>query len=90
MNIKMSDYPELLAQLRKYFPKLIVRSYELDNANLEVSRVTSDVSKANMKVHYYNLLDGHGHILTPYRLRGKAQLSIFMSGMLVGLTWKEN
>lgn len=68
----MSDYPYLLAKLRKYFPQLIVKSYEPNNAN-------SDVSK-------YTLQDGQGHFLTPHRLRGKFQLSIFMAGMLVGLT----
>jgi len=71
----MSDYPYLLAQLKKYFPKLIVQSYEPDNANSDAGKVSFEVSK-------YNLLDGQGHTLTPHRLRGKAQLSIFMEGML--------
>jgi len=44
----MSDYPILLAQLRKYFPKLIVKSYEPNNAN-------SDVGNVNMKVSYDSL-----------------------------------
>ena len=72
MKIAMSDYPILLAQLKQYFPKLIVQSYEPDNVNLEVNKFT--------------LQDGQGHFLTPHRLRGKFQLSIFMAGMLVGLT----
>ena len=75
METAMSDYPYLLAKLKQYFPKLIVQSYENDNVN-------SDVGKANLEVSYYNLLDGQGHTLTPHRLRGKAQLSIFMEGML--------
>jgi len=75
MDIEMSDYPILLAKLRKYFPKLIVQSYENDNAN-------SDVSKVNLEVSKYTLQDGWGHTLTPHRLKGKAQLSIFMEGML--------
>jgi len=79
----MSDYPYLLAKLRQYFPKLTVQSYESNNAN-------SDVNNANLEVNYFNLLDGQGNTLTPCRLRGKAQLSIFMEGMLVGLTRKEN
>jgi len=83
MNIEMSDYPELLAQLRKYFPKLIVRSYEINNAHSNLSRVNLGVSK-------FTLADGQGNLLTPYRLSGKAQLSIFMAGVLVGLTRTEN
>jgi len=79
----MSDYPFLLAKLRQHFPKLIVKSYEPNNAN-------SDVSKANLEVSYYNLLDGQGNTLTPYRLKGKARLCLFMEGMLVALTRKEN
>ena len=71
----MSDYPYLLAKLRQHFPKLTVQSYESDNANSEVGKVSFEVNK-------YNLLDGQGHTLTPCRLRGKAQLSIFMEGML--------
>jgi len=79
MNIEMSDYPFLLAKLKQYFPKLIVQSYESNNAN-------SDVSKASLEVNKYTLLDGQGNTLTPHRLSGKAQLSIFMEGMLVVLT----
>jgi len=83
MDIDMSDYPYLLAKLRQYFPKLTVQSYEPNNVN-------SDVGNANLEVSYYNLLDGQGNTLTPYRLRGKAQLSLFMEGLLTILTWKEN
>jgi len=79
MKIVMSDYPILLAQLRKYFPKLTVQSYEPDNAN-------SDLDNVNLEVSKFTLADGQGHFLTPCRLRGKAQLCIFMEGMLVGLT----
>ena len=79
MNIEMSDYPYLLAKLKQYFPKLIIQSYEYNNA-------TSDVGNVNLQVSYYNLLDGQGNTLTPYRLRGKAQLCIFMEGMLSVLT----
>ncbi len=82
MNMEMSDYPELLAMLRQYFPKLIVQSYEPDNVN-------SDVGKANLEVCKYTLADGQGRFLTPYKLRGKFQLCIFMSGMLVGLAQKK-
>ena len=78
----MSDYPILLAKLRQYFPKLIVQSYEPSNVN-------SDVGKVGFEVNKFNLLDGQGHTLTPHRLRGKAQLSIFMEGVLVGLTRKD-
>ena len=74
----MSDYPILLAKLRKYFPKLIVQSYEPDNAN-------SDLDNVNLEVSKYTL-QSEGHTLTPYRLKGKAQLSIFMEGMLSVLT----
>ena len=83
MNIGMSDYPILLAKLRQYFPKLIVQSYEPSNTN-------SNLSNANFEVSKYNLLDGQGNTLTPHRLRGKAQLSIFMEGLLVGLTQERN
>jgi len=79
----MSDYPILLAKLRQYFPKLIVKSYEPSNAN-------SDLGNANLEVSKFTLHDGLGNTLTPYRLRGKFQLSVFMSGMLVGLARKEN
>ena len=79
MEIEMSDYPILLAKLRQYFPKLIVQSYEPSNAH-------SDVGKVSFEVNKYTLQDGQGHTLTPHRLRGKAQLSIFMEGVLVGLT----
>jgi len=79
----MSDYPILLAMLRQHFPKLIVKSYQFNNAN-------SDVSKVSFEVNKYNLLDGQGHTLTPYRLKGKARLCLFMEGMLVALTRKEN
>jgi len=75
----MSDYPYLLAKLRQYFPKLIVQSYEPDNAN-------SNLSNAHLEVYKFSLHDGLGNTLTPYRLRGKAQLSLFMSGMLSVLT----
>jgi len=53
----MSDYPFLLAKLRKYFPKLIVKSFAPDNAN-------ADISRANLEVGYYNLLDGLVVVLT--------------------------
>ena len=79
MEIEMSDYPILLAKLRQYFPKLIVQSYEPSNAH-------SDVGKVSFEVNKYTLQDGQGHTLTPHRLRGKAQLSIFMEGMLSVLT----
>jgi len=75
----MSDYPYLLAMLRKHFPKLIVKSYQFNSAN-------SDVSSDSFEVNKYTLQDGQGHFLTPYKLRGKVQLSIFMSGMLAVLT----
>ena len=71
----MSDYPYLLAKLRKHFPKLIVKSHEPDNAN-------SNVSSVNLGVYKYTLHDGQGNTLTPHRLKGKAQLIIFMEGML--------
>lgn len=74
----MSDYPILLAKLRQYFPKLIVQSYEPNNAN-------SNLSNANLEVNKYTL-QSEGRFLTPYKLRGKAQLSIFMEGMLSVLT----
>jgi len=74
MDINMSDYPYLLAKLKQHFPKLIVKSYEPNNAN-------SDVSSDSLGVSYYNLQDGQGNTLTPYKLRGKAQLSIFMEGL---------
>ena len=83
MNMTMSDYPFLLAKLRKHFPKLTVQSYEPDKVN-------SDLSKANLEVSKYTLADGQGHFLTPYKLKGKAQLSIFMEGVLVGLTQERN
>ena len=79
MEIEMSDYPILLAKLRQYFPKLIVQSYEPSNAH-------SDVGKVSFEVNKHTLQDGQGHTLTHHRLRGKAQLSIFMEGVLVGLT----
>jgi len=79
----MSDYPYLLAQLKKYFPKLTVQSYEPSNANSEVCSDSLGVSK-------FNLLDGQGNLLTPYRLQGKAQLSLFMEGMLSVLTQERN
>jgi len=75
MNIEMSDYPELLAKLKQYFPKLIVQSYEPNNAN-------SDLDNTNLEVNKFTLHDGRGNTLTPYKLKGKAQLSIFMEGML--------
>jgi len=75
----MSDYPYLLAKLKEYFPKLIVQSYESNFAN-------SNLSNANLEVSKYTLADGQGHFLTPYRLKGKFQLSIFMAGMLSVLT----
>lgn len=78
----MSDYPELLAQLRKYFPKLTVQSYKDDNVN-------SDLSNAHLEVYKFTLHDGLGNLLTPHRLRGKAQLCLFMEGVLVGLTRKD-
>lgn len=74
----MSDYPILLAKLKQYFPKLIVKSYTPDNAHSNVSRVNLEVSKYT--------LQSEGRFLTPYKLRGKAQLSIFMEGMLSVLT----
>jgi len=83
MDIDMSDYPYLLAKLRQHFPKLIVKSYEPNKAN-------SDVSKANLEVSYYNLLDGQGNTLTPCRLKGKFQLCLFMEGMLSVLTQERN
>jgi len=83
MEYAMSDYPYLLAMLRKHFPKLIVQSYELNNVN-------SNISSDSLGVNYFTLQDGRGNLLTPHRLKGKAQLSIFMEGMLVGLTWKEH
>ena len=79
MNIEMSDYPFLLAKLKQYFPKLIVQSYE-------PNKVNSDLGNANLEVNKFTLHDGRGNTLTPYRLRGKAQLSIFMEGMLIALT----
>ena len=75
----MSDYPELLAQLRKYFPKLTVQSYKDDNVN-------SDLSNAHLEVYKFTLHDGLGNLLTPHKLSGKFQLSIFMTGMLSVLT----
>jgi len=83
METAMSDYPYLLAMLRKHFPKLTVQSYTPDKVN-------SDVSNANLEVNKYTLQDGQGNTLTPYRLKGKAQLSLFMAGMLSVLTRKEN
>jgi len=81
----MSDYPILLAKLKQYFPKLIVKSYEPDKANSDVGKVTSDDGKVNLEVSKYTL-QSEGHFLTPYRLKGKFQLSIFMAGMLSVLT----
>ncbi len=86
METAMSDYPFLLAKLKQYFPKLIVRSYKYDNANSDDYKYDN----ANLEVSYYNLLDGQGNTLTPHRLRGKAQLSIFMEGMLSVLTQERN
>ena len=83
MNIDMSNYPELLAKLRQYFPKLIVQSYE-------PSKVNSDVGNVNLEVNKFTLHDGQEHFLTPYKLRGKFQLSVFMAGMLVVLTQERN
>jgi len=90
MNIEMSDYPHLLAKLKQYFPKLIVQSYEQSKVNSDIGNAHSNVSKVTLEVSKYTLADGQGNFLTPCRLRGKAQLSIFMEGMLVGLTRKEN
>jgi len=86
MNIEMSDYPYLLAKLKQYFPKLIVKSYEPSNANSDIGNAHSNVSKVTLEVSKYTLADGQGNFLTPYRLSGKAQLSIFMEGMLSVLT----
>jgi len=86
----------LLAKLRQYFTKFIVTSCgpnkatsDVSNANLKVSSGNLKVSNVSLEVSKYNLLDGQGHTLTPHRLRGKAQLSIFMEGVLIGLTWKD-
>jgi len=82
MEYAMSDYPYLLAKLEQYYPKLVVKSYKSDNAS-------SDVSKASFEVNKYTLRDGQGSLLTPYKLKGKAQLSIFMEGMLSVLARKK-
>ena len=50
MEIEMSDYPILLAKLRQYFPKLIVQSYEPSNAHSDVGKVSFEVSKVNSDV----------------------------------------
>ena len=70
MDIEMSDYPFLLAKLIKYFPQLIIKSYEPDNAHDQVSSDSLEVSK-------FTLADGQGNLLTPYRLEGGSSAQSF-------------